>query len=98
MKKFFAYSITVLFAAGAFAGESINIKVKGMVCSFCAQGIKKTFSGQPGVSNVAVNLDDKWVKVDLSDGAILSDEKVRSLIGDAGYNVESIDRAGAGTK
>lgn len=79
-------------ATPTFAGEKVEVKVKGMVCSFCAQGIKKKFSTQDAVSKVEVNLDDKWVKLELGDNKVLSDEQIRTSIKDAGYEVVSIER------
>ena len=44
----------------AFA-EEITITVKGMVCSFCAQGITHTFSKFGDVTDVKFDLDNKVV-------------------------------------
>ena len=91
MKKFLIVcSLSVGFLG--FATDGANVKVKGMVCSFCAQGIKKKFSGESAIQSVDVNLDDKWVKLNFKDGQSLNDDKIKSLITDAGYNVESIER------
>ena len=82
----------LLSALPALAGEKVEVKVKGMVCSFCAQGIKKKFSGFDEVSKIEVNLDDKWVKLELVDKKTLSDEQIKTSIKDAGYDVVSIER------
>lgn len=79
----------------AEAAEKVEIKVKGMVCSFCAQGIKKKLSSNESISKVEVNLDDKWVKFEISDNKTVSDEQLTSAIKDAGYDVVSINRAPA---
>lgn len=82
-----------LFSTGAvMSGEKVEVKVKGMVCSFCAQGIKKKFSSLEAVSKIDVNLDDKWVKMELLDNKTLSDEEIKKSITDAGYEVVSIER------
>ena len=86
--------ILASFAAPlAMAGERVEVKVKGMVCSFCAQGIKKKFSGNEAVSKIEVNLDDKWVRLDLGDGKKLGDEDIKKSIKDSGYDVVSIERS-----
>lgn len=74
------------------AKESVSVKVNGMVCSFCSQGIKKKFEGEKAVEKVEVNLDEKWVKLDLKDKQKLEDDKIKSLITEAGYNTVSIER------
>ena len=85
---------SAFLATSAFAVEKVEVKVKGMVCSFCAQGIKKKFSGNDAISKVEVNLDDKWVRLEIVDKKVVSDDQISAAIKDAGYDVVSIDRAG----
>ena len=77
-----------------FAGElaDINIKVKGMVCSFCVQGVEKQFKKQDAVERVVVDLEDSVVTVWLKQGQILPDSSIGKIISDSGYDVESIER------
>lgn len=83
---------SVLGATDAFA-EKITVSVKGMVCSFCAQGIKKTFMRKEGVESVDVDLDKKLVTITTKTGADLSDAAVTESIVDSGYEVMKIERA-----
>lgn len=87
---FFAL-FTILLPAQALS-EEIKITVNGMVCSFCAQGIKKTFGGKPGVASVQVDLDKRIVVIDTKEGQTLSDQEIRDAITDAGYDVVTISR------
>jgi copper chaperone CopZ len=94
MKKWIVVSgliVASLFARVAQA-DQITIAVKGMVCSFCAQGIKKTFTRKDGVESVDVDLDKKIVTIKTKQGANLTDAEVKESIVDAGYEVLSIDR------
>jgi hypothetical protein len=94
MKKGIMLAVFVfasLFSQVAHADE-ITVAVKGMVCSFCAQGIKKTFLRKDGVEAVDVDLDKKVVTVKTKAGAALSDSDVKESIVDAGYEVVSIER------
>ena len=70
--------------------EQVTVKVKGMVCSFCAQGIKKKLS-EEGVAGIDVQLKDHLVKFD-TDKKELTDEKITALLKDSGYGVEKIER------
>ena len=81
----------LLFVTSAFA-EEINVKVSGMVCSMCSQGIKKKFSEEKGVTIKDVNLDEKLVKISVADGSKIADSRINELIQAAGYNVTSIER------
>lgn len=86
--------ITVLFMSisnMAYA-ETIKANVNGLVCSFCATGIEKTFKKQTAVNTVKVDLDAKLVTIHIKEGQALDDETVTSLIKDAGYSVIKITR------
>lgn len=89
MKKFAL--ILGFLSLPVFAGE-INVKVNGMVCSMCAQGIQKKFSAISSVESLDVNLDNKLVKIHTKDGQNLSDKKIKEVITEAGYNVAGIER------
>jgi len=91
MKKLIA--IAFLFLLPLFAAaETAIVTVKGMVCSFCAQGIKKTFSKIDSVEDVKVDLENKFVTLKLKTGKNLADDQIKTLIHDAGYEVVSVER------
>ena len=77
--------VGLLVSTIAFAGEEIKVGVKGMVCAFCAQGIEKKFMSQPEVEKVKVSLEKKVVTVGFKDGQKLSNDKIKELLKDAGY-------------
>lgn len=86
-----ALSIIVILSVSAYA-ETIDIKVNGLVCDFCARTIEKTFMRTGKVEDIEVNLGEGYVKVTTKPGAEISDEKINELINDAGYNVNGITR------
>lgn len=75
------------------AGERITVAVRGMVCSFCAQGLDKIFKDEPAVAKVDVSLDLEQMVIQLKPGATLDDARLRKLVGDAGFDVLQVDRA-----
>ena len=83
----------LLFAPLSAQADTVKITVKGMVCSFCAQGIKRTISGKPGVESVDVNLETKMVTVVTKKGAVVSDAELSQNIVDSGFEVITIERA-----
>lgn len=93
MKQALLFTFLLLFP-GIVSAEDVTVTVKGMVCSFCAQGLKKTFSKEDAVENIAVDLDTKKVKIKVRTGKTLSDEQITALIIDAGYDILSIERSG----
>ena len=80
--------------AQALAGETpnIDVTVKGMVCSFCVQGIEKTFKKESAVETVKVDLKKSMVSLWIKEKNSLSDDRIVSLVKDSGYNVAQIKR------
>jgi len=74
----------------AFAAEKIEITVKGMVCSFCSQGITKKFNEEK-VKSVNVDLTKHLVTLELNENQKLSNEKITQILTDSGYGVEKIE-------
>ena len=87
----FLMVVFVLMTVAAYA-ETIDIKVSGLVCDFCARTIEKTFMRTGQVEGIKVDLGKGYVKVTTKPGAEISDEKITELITDAGYNVKGITR------
>jgi copper chaperone CopZ len=91
MKKVLILVLLTLTPGFAVA-EEIRVTVNGMVCSFCAQGIKKTFGKLPEVASVSPDLENKVVVIVSKEAQHLPDEKIKELIRDAGYDVTAIER------
>ncbi len=90
MKKILILAL-ILTSSATFA-KDISVKVSGMVCSMCAQGIQKKFSKLPEVKDIKVDLDTKVVSIITKDNQDIQDSKIKELITEAGYNVASIER------
>ena len=89
--------ILLTFCIGSAYAKTIKIGVEGMVCDFCAQSIEKVFLKQPGVEKVDVNLEVGKVTVKMADVFKddedgISDERIKQLFLDAGYDVSKIER------
>ena len=65
--------------------DKLVIKVKGMVCAFCAQGIEKNFNKQKQVKTTKVNLETMEVTINLKKGASLPEPTIKKLVIDAGF-------------
>lgn len=91
MKKLFGMMFVLALSTGAFAGEKVEVTVKGMVCSFCSQGITKKFN-EEGVKSVNVDLANHLVSLELQDNQKLENEKINGILEKAGYGVEKIER------
>ncbi|MEI8025019.1 MAG: heavy-metal-associated domain-containing protein [Pseudomonadota bacterium] len=71
--------------------HSTKIFLKGMVCSFCAQGLIKAFKGAEGVASVQASLDDGSITLQFLDGRTLSDESISKIAKDSGFDVKKIE-------
>ena len=83
--------IATLFSAAATAG-TIEMKVYGLVCGFCAQGIEKTLRKNPATADVLVSLENQLVAIETREGADLSDAELTKALTDSGYDVKGIER------
>jgi len=94
MKKIITLSLFALsLAAGSAqaAVQTIKAEVNGMVCAFCAQGIEKKLRAMSQTKDVYVNLKHKIVAVELKEGQSMSQDTVKDLVKDAGYDVTHIE-------
>lgn len=94
MKKLLLTTVVLsaLLSNVAFAAtQTIKANVNGMVCAFCAQGIEKKMRALAQTKDVYVNLKQRVVAVELKEGQTLSNDTVKDLIKDAGYDVTSIE-------
>src|SRR5687768_6541750 len=57
----------------------IAVKVNGMVCSFCAQGITKKLKALPQVEKVDVRMDDSRVYITTRKGETLDDSTIKKI-------------------
>ena len=68
-----------------FKEGKVTIKVNGMVCAFCAQGITKNFKKKKEVNSVNVDLDEMEVTIDVKKGMTLSKKVIEEVITEAGF-------------
>lgn len=90
---FKAYALTSLIALSGFAAETMTVKINGMVCDFCAQGIEKNLKKNPTVEKVSVSLEAKQVTIVGKEGSKLQESDMRTILEKAGYSVVGIDRS-----
>ena len=84
--------IVALLAASAVQAETIEMRVNGLVCGFCARGIEKTLRKDPATADVFVSLEDKLVAVVLQEGQSIPDDVLTKEVTNAGYSVKHIER------
>ncbi|MBS3958031.1 MAG: heavy-metal-associated domain-containing protein [Xanthomonadaceae bacterium] len=90
-----ALALAAMLASTGLDARSLRVEVNGLVCAFCADGIRAAFARQPGVSEVFVSLEDRLVAIALEPGQDISDETTKKLLTDAGYTVVRVERTEA---
>ncbi len=75
-----------------YSSANIVVTVKGMVCSFCAQGLKKNFESNKSIKDVRVTLESESIELYLKRFRRLSDKAILSIIDESGYDIEKIVR------
>ncbi len=92
MHRMFRAGFLFMMVSGTAQAETIKASVNGLVCSFCATGIEKTFKAQPAVEKVKVDLDNKLVIINTKANQTMDDKVITALLIDAGYTVTDIKR------
>ena len=92
-KKFITiFSLIFLINISSAFAKEINIDVNGLVCEFCVVTIEKNFNKRDEIKKVRVDLDQKKLFLTFQDGKDLSDEIIKDIIVNNGYNVVKINR------
>lgn len=87
----FIFSISLFSNSALAATQTLKATVNGMVCAFCAQGIEKKIRALSQTQDVYVNLKQRIVAVELKAGQTLSNDTLKALVKDAGYEVTAIE-------
>jgi len=82
----------LLLASHAALADTIEMKVYGLVCGFCAQGIEKTLRKNPATADVLVSLEHQTVAVATQTGKDIPDADLTKALTDSGYDVKGITR------
>ncbi len=93
MKKILWMATAMAMLATTAQAETIKASVNGLVCSFCATAIEKTFNKQPSVEMIKVDLDNRLITINTKPDQGMDDTTVTKLITDAGYSVTGISRS-----
>ena len=77
--------LLLLFSLFLYEPQIVEVKIKGMVCSFCAQGLQKGIVKLEEVEKVEINLKKGYAKITVKKGETLPMDEVKEIIKDAGY-------------
>lgn len=92
-KKLFlvTFCFSMLSVSNANA-KTITAHVNGLVCEFCVSTLHKSFSEIEAIEDINVDLERKLITLNTYEGQDVSDETIKSVIVNNGYNVDKIER------
>ena len=87
------YLLPFLFALSLNAAPNIDpdveIKIKGLVCSFCGIGLKKSFEKDPLVKGLKIDVNKGTLSLEYW-GIEIHPSKIKTMVKKSGYEVSSI--------
>jgi copper chaperone CopZ len=92
VKRLLCLTVALSFATLSAHATTIEMKVYGMVCGFCAQGIEASLRKNPAVVDVVVSLENKLVIVETRGSEDIDDAALKKAIADAGYDLKTVAR------
>ncbi len=77
------------------AGATINLRVDGMVCPFCAYGLEKRLLKIAAVDSVIVRVSDGLVQIREKGEEQISNAILQEAVTQAGFTLKEIERLGS---
>ena len=68
-----------------------KILIEGMSCGHCVKHVNEALSDINGVTNVTVNLEEKYALIDIENNDL--DEAIKFAVDEVGYKVVGIQEA-----
>ncbi|MBI4501669.1 MAG: heavy-metal-associated domain-containing protein [Gemmatimonadetes bacterium] len=72
--------------------ERITVTVNGLSCPFCAYGLEKRLKKLEGVESLSIDFNSGKVILAVRDGSKASDDRIRRLVKEGGFQVVLIER------
>lgn len=73
--------------------ERITVTVTGLSCPFCAYGLEKRFRKLDGLDSLHIEFQTGRVALYVRDGSKVSDQQIRRLVKDGGFEASKIERS-----
>lgn len=72
--------------------QRVELVVTGLTCPFCAYGIEKRLRRLEGLDSLAIDFRTGRVILQVRDGSLASDDRLRQLVRQAGFSLRQITR------
>ena len=91
-KLLITLTLIIIITIQKLSASEINIKVNGLVCEFCAITLEKNFKKSPQIEKIEINLEQKNIKLNVSNNKDISNQEITEIIINNGYAVAEIIR------
>lgn len=82
--------------AAEWPTEAYVLQVDGLACPYCGYGVEKQFQKRDGVERTEIDIENGVVIVHVAPGTSFSDEQLRRIIHDAGFELGELLQRPAG--
>lgn len=76
--------------AAEWPSNAYVLRVDGLACPYCGYGIEKQFTRQAGVQGTEIDIDKGVVVVSVETGTRFSDEELKQIVHDSGFELGDI--------
>lgn len=76
--------------AAEWPSNAYVLRIDGLACPYCGYGIEKQFTRQAGVQGTEIDIDKGVVVVSVETGTRFSDEELKQIVHDSGFELGGI--------
>ena len=89
MKYLWIFLFALSLNAAPNIDPDVEIRIKGLVCSFCGIGLKKAFEKDPLIKGLKIDVDKGTLSLEYW-GIEIHPSKIKTMVEKSGYEVASI--------
>lgn len=81
----FSQTITI-----SLAETTVEVRVDGLSCPFCAYGLEKKLKKIDGMKDLKIDIKNGLVTFSLTEGKTVDEKTIRKIVKDAGFTAKEI--------
>lgn len=102
MRNFLSTTVLFLFASLASSSvwsqvESVEMRVDGLACPFCAYGLEKRIKDVPGVSKIEIRVEDGVLLLEADQDESIALDRLEPAVKRAGFTARAITATAVGS-
>lgn len=82
--------ILLMLAPVRAESKELHLTIQGLLCNLCEKGLVDGFKSEGAVDKVEVNLSKNYVKLQIKPSASLSHDKIKNIIENSGFILQSV--------